>query len=120
MKSLKVTLGLVLFLLSLVACEKSEKTDYQSEIYGIWKLTEVLSDIGDGNGQWREIENGYEYIFYPGGTFTSTRFTDCTVGIYTVNADELTLDFDCENITIGNTEIPNGILIENISFESDF
>lgn len=118
MKFLNISVVMLLCLMSLIGCEKSEKLTPQEEIIGTWKLSEIYIDIGDGSGEFNKVENGYEYKFNTDNTFTSTRFADCQKGNYALNIDELTLDFDCESIKIGN-RILEGSLIEKIDFDSD-
>lgn len=49
----------------LLSCEK--QNDGPGEIYGTWKLTEQLSDPGDGSGKYRKVKNGKEVTFKSDG-----------------------------------------------------
>lgn len=107
------------FVLTLFGCSNDdENIKDENSIVGTWKLIEVYNDPGDGSGSWNSIENGYTYNFSVNGEFTSTRFSECSSGNYSINSNKLTLDFDCDGFTAG-IENPEGTFIENYTFESD-
>lgn len=118
MKYLKNSVGIFAVLLMMVSCDKSEELNAQSEIHGTWQLTETLIDNGNGESVWRDVENGYEYTFRSDNTFSSNKFDECQEGNYNIESDELSLDFNCESVTIGN-QIIEGTLVERISFDGD-
>lgn len=118
MKYLKCSISFLLIVATLVSCEKSDETSSLNDIIGTWKLSEVLIDSGNGNGTWNQVNDGYKYTFKSDNTFYSSRFTECSLGTYVLKADELTLDFDCDSLTIGNETI-NALLVENIKFDSN-
>ncbi len=105
-------------LLVLASCEKNDTSTPQISLGGTWQLKEVFIDIGDGNGTWETASNPYQYTFQTDGTYTTSRFDDCNSGKYTLRANELELDFDCNSLTIGNQSFTDSI-IEEITFEDD-
>ena len=119
MKYLKCSVYLFVIILTLISCGKAESSDTQREIFGTWKLSHVLSDIGNGEGKWEKVDDGYEYSFSSDNTFTSNRFKNCSTGNYTLEIDELSLDFDFESTSGENELFAKGILVEKITFDSD-
>lgn len=111
-------LGMIFcFVLTISGCSNDdENIKDENSIVGTWKLIEVYDDPGDGSGSWNSVENGYTYNFSLNGQFTSTRFSECNSGNYSINSNELTLDFDCDGFTTG-IEDPEGTFIENYTFE---
>ncbi|MDD3771457.1 MAG: lipocalin family protein [Weeksellaceae bacterium] len=93
MKNLLLSLC-VLF--SLLACNDDENKAPEKSITGTWKLAEVYGSDG-GIGSWNEVENGFVYTFNSDMTFTSTRFSECTYGVYSIIDQLLTLKFGCES-----------------------
>ena len=73
---------------------------------------------GGSNPQWTTVANGYTYTFSDDGTFSSTRFTECTTGTYEVSSNSITLDYGCAGFGTG-IENPAGTFVENYSFESE-
>ena len=77
-------------------------------------------DINQGGpGSWSNVENGYKYTFLDDGNFSSDRFNECSSGTYLVESNKLILNYDCDGFTAG-IEIPEGIFIEEINFESGY
>lgn len=109
-------LGLVAIVL--IGCSSDDKVATEQSIIGTWKLIEVDLDPGDASGSWSSVENGYTYNFSANGQFTSTRFSECSTGTYSLDSNQLTLDFDCDGFTTG-IEDPEGTFIENYTFESN-
>jgi len=68
MKPIFLTLVLTLALLS---CSKKEETKGSAELVGVWKLTEVLSDPGDGSGTFHGVNSQKVIEFHADGTVTS-------------------------------------------------
>ncbi|WP_217900268.1 lipocalin family protein [Lutibacter agarilyticus] len=115
----KIILGLsIIFTILLIGCDNDDSNDNEKSIVGTWQLIEIYSDIGDGKGKWNSIENGYKYEFDSENRFTSDRFSECQSGTYTLNENELILDYDCDGFTAG-IETPEGTFVERITFESD-
>lgn len=116
-KILSMTIILSLILL-LSGCNNDDETNSDSSIVGIWQLIEVYNDPGDGSGGWQPVDNGYKYTFTSNNMFFSDRFSECNYGTYSLNANQLTLDFGCSGFTT-NIENPNAVFIENMSFEAN-
>ncbi|ADF51927.1 lipocalin family protein [Zunongwangia profunda] len=120
----KIKLNLLLLFCScwlfvLSGCDNEEYGMYEVDrIVGSWKLVEVYNDNGDGHGQWSPAENAYSYTFNEDGTFSSTRFSQCNTGNYSIQNDEIYLDFDCNNnnrtIGIGST---SSTIVEEVDYE---
>lgn len=102
---------------SLAACNEDENKEQDSMVIGSWVLTEIYGSDG-GQGSWNEVENGFVYTFNSNMTFTSTRFSECTYGEYSVTDNLLTLKFGCEGFDTG-IENPPGTFTENMSFEGE-
>lgn len=112
MKNLILLFSLIL---SFSSCSQNgEEKINDNSIVGTWKLIEVYSSDGGSNPQWKPVENGYTYTFNIDGTFTSTRFSECSVGKFELNNSTLTLRFDCNGFTTG-LESPVGTFIENFN-----
>tara|TARA_R110000868_G_C10964310_1_gene768899 strand:+ start:7290 stop:7715 length:426 start_codon:yes stop_codon:yes gene_type:complete len=114
---LKYELILVIFIV-LFGCNNDDELNTEQSIIGTWQLIEIYSDPGDGSGDWSFVENGYKYVFTSDNQFTSNRFPECDNGIYSLNSNQLILDFGCDGFTAG-IENPEGTFIEQISFESN-
>ncbi len=106
------------FILAILGCSNDdENIKEENSIVGTWKLIEIYNDTGDGSASWDSVENGYTYSFSLNGEFTSTRFSECSTGNYSMNSNKLTLDFNCDGFTTG-IENPEGTFIEDYTFES--
>lgn len=62
-------LSLVLLLLSLLSCKKENNDNHI--IVGTWKLSEILSDPGDGNGTYIPVESDKTITFNTNGELYS-------------------------------------------------
>ena len=114
---LKFSITLI-FIISLFGCNSNNDELNTSTIVGTWQLVEIYQSIG-GPGNWNDVENGYKYTFLNNGNFSSNRFSECSNGTYSIESNELILDFSCAEFTTG-FEKPEGILIEKITFESGY
>ena len=75
MKKVCFTL-LMITLVILVSCRKDRK-DGPGEIYGTWKLTETMSDPGDGSGKYQPVKGDAKYItIEASGTITGEAIPD--------------------------------------------
>ncbi|RED92035.1 lipocalin family protein [Marinoscillum furvescens] len=92
---------LLLALLSLLACsEDDNKVEQETSIFGTWQLVE--SYIVDGvEGNWLEVENGYNYQIMSNGLFTSSKFNECDNGNYELRDETITFNYSCEGFTTG-------------------
>jgi len=110
---------LIFILTTLISLSSCTIDDTDDSIIGTWVLKNIYTNPGVGAGSWTPVDNGYQYTFYSNGDFTSTRFSECTNGTYSIENDKLILDFGCEGFTTG-IEIPKGTFIEQMNFENGF
>ncbi|MBC6401693.1 MAG: hypothetical protein GDA42_10380 [Ekhidna sp.] len=116
MKTMILILSMLFFA---IGCSEDGSNEQQKpSIYGTWKLIETYGSDGGSNPQWATIKNGYTYIFNKNETFSSTRFNECTTGIYLLTNNTLTLDFDCNEFDTG-VEESSGTFVENYIFENN-
>ncbi len=107
------------------SCSKKDDTlvikDFSGKdepIIGKWKLVEAF--ISDGGPQyWVNVENGEEITFTGDGLFSSNRFSECTKGDFSIELNELYLNYNCEGFTSG-MENSEGLITYNITFESNY
>ncbi|MDT0688382.1 lipocalin family protein [Salegentibacter sp. F188] len=96
---------LLLFLFS--GCESDDKEQLKvldlttTNLVGTWKLSESYVSPG-GETSWQAVEDGSSYTFTNEGTFTSDFYENCTEGEYTVDGDNLTLTYTCEELEEGH------------------
>lgn len=107
---------ILIFTILLLSCSNDDNKPQENPLKGTWKLIETYSSDGGSNPQWTSVENGYTYTFNSNGTYSSTRFSECSTGEYTITDSTLTLDYDCEDFDTG-IENPPGTFIENYVFE---
>lgn len=116
MKSITIKLITILITISMLSCSKSEDSDTQRDIIGSWVLSSSLFDIGNGMPEWNDVENGHTFSFKLDSTFTSSKFTDCSTGVFSLEGGQLTLDYDCDSLLVAG-EFVESILIEKIDFD---
>lgn len=107
-----------MLVMSLFSCNNDDDINQEQSLIGTWQLVEVYLSPG-GPGSWSTVENGYKYTFLDDGNFSSDRFNECSSGTYLVESNKLILNYDCDGFTAG-IEIPEGIFIEEINFESGY
>lgn len=109
-----------IFAVALMGCSNDDDNGipHDGSIVGTWKLVETYSNPGADPGEWNSVDDGYIYTFSADGTFTSTRFTECEYGTYTIESDLLTLDFGCDGFTAG-IEDPGATFVEHMTFEGN-
>lgn len=116
MKNMFLILSIFFFT---TGCSEEETTQQENAIYGTWKLIEIYQSDGDSNPQWTTVDSGYTYTFNKDGTFSSTRFTECTSGTYEVSSNSIILDYSCNGFDTG-IESPPGTFIESYIFENNY
>lgn len=116
MKNMFLILSIFFFT---TGCSEEERTQQENALYGNWKLIEIYQNDGGNNPQWTTVDSGYTYTFNTDGTFSSTRFTECTSGNYQVSSNSITLDYSCNGFDTG-IESPPGTFIENYIFENNY
>ena len=62
------------FIFLIFTCIACDNEDVQStDLTGVWKLTEVLADPGDGSGTFQPVESNNTISLFQDGTFTASR-----------------------------------------------
>ena len=61
----------ILLTVAFFSCSKKEETKTDAELVGVWKLTEVLADPGDGSGTFHGVNSNKTMEFHTDGTLTS-------------------------------------------------
>lgn len=56
MKKFILPLIMIALFISYTSCKKNSVSDGPGEVYGKWKLTETLSDPGDGSGKYIKVK----------------------------------------------------------------
>lgn len=115
MKNMYLILSIFFFT---TGCSEEEAKPKEDFIYGTWKLIEIYQSDGSSNPQWTNVDSGYTYTFNNDGTFSSTRFSECTSGTYEVSSNSITLDYSCNGFDTG-IENPPGTFVENYFFENN-
>ena len=77
-----------------------------TNLVGTWKLSESYVSPG-GETTWQPVEDDRSYTFTKEGTFTSNIYETCTEGEYTVDGDNLTLDYTCEELEEEQRDVVN-------------
>ena len=98
-------------------CSEEKNEQQNNSIYGTWKLIELYQSDGGSNPQWTTVDVAYTYTFNNDGTFSSTRFTECTSGTYDKSNNSITLDYGCDGFNTG-IELPPGTFVESYIFEN--
>ena len=60
-----------LLTLTFFSCSKKNENKIDSDLVGVWKLTEVLADPGDGSGTYQGVNNDKTIEFHSNGVLTS-------------------------------------------------
>ncbi len=100
---------------TIVSQDLSVKDD---PIIGKWKLVEAFISSG-GPQYWVDVENGEEITFTSDGLFSSNRFSECTNGDFSIESNELFLNYSCNGFTTG-FENSEGAITYKITFESNY
>ena len=82
---------ILIFTILLLSCSNDDNKPQENPLKGTWKLIETYSSDGGSNPQWTSVENGYTYTFNSNGTYSSTRFSECSTGEYTITDSTATL-----------------------------
>lgn len=114
MKSIILILSI---LFSLTGCSEKETNQQENSIYGTWQLIEIYQSDGGSSPQWTTVDESYIYTFNNDGTFSSTRFTECTSGTYEISNNSITLNYSCVGFDTG-MENPPGTFIESYIFKN--
>jgi len=118
MREIALILAISLFTFNCTQNNNNFKNSEDKKLFGTWKLVEVYSNTGADSGVWNTVENGYTYTFLSNSQFSSERFLECENGMFSLENNELILDFECDDFTAG-IESPQGTFVEEITFESN-
>lgn len=113
------TIPLALFLaVTFFSCSKKDEKRIDSELVGVWKLTEVLADPGDGSGTYHSVNSNKTIEFHSDGTLTSNGDICNMSGTYLLTDSTINAS-NCSNSTfkirftkVGSTLILNYPCIE--------
>ena len=89
-----------------------------SGLYGKWKLSEAYISAG-GPQNWVNVEDGEELVFFENGTFTSSRYLECTTGIFSIEENKLILLYKCDGFESESVNA-DGFITYNLEFESGY
>ena len=120
MKKIKKFGTTFLFTIILFSCNSSNSNielDSENPIFGNWKLVEAFISSG-GPQYWVTIDNGEEFKFSQSGTFTSTKYQECSGGSFSTELNELILRYNCSGFTTG-IENSEGNVTYEMTFESN-
>jgi hypothetical protein len=98
--------------------ESKDISATEEPIIGNWKLVEAYISSG-GPQYWVNIENGEEFTFSSSGLFSSNKFSECTTGDFSVELNELSLNYNCNGFKTG-FENSEGAITYKITFESNY
>ena len=116
---MKNLIYLLILMLCFSSCSSDDSTKADLDnLTGEWKLTEAYISSG-GPQYWIDVENGEELIFYEDKTFVSNKFSECTNGIFSIEMDELSLEYICEEFE-SEQENQNGLITFTIEFKADY
>lgn len=111
-----VYLSILVF--SLFSCSPNDENKIiDSELIGKWKMTEAFISSG-GPQYWVAIENGEDFEFFENGLFSSTRFSECATGSFSVVQDKLLLRYNCDGFE-SKSENLDGFITYTLKFEAD-
>ncbi len=113
MRSLVYTLIMVFSFYGLEGQEKIKKSD----LIGKWKLSESFVSAGGGK-HWVTATDGDEYEFFDDGTFSSSKYSECTTGVFFIDESTLFLEYKCDGFE-SNFENKKGYITYTLKFESD-
>jgi hypothetical protein len=109
---------LFILVFSFLSCtsDDGDKT-IDSELIGTWKMTEAFISSG-GPQYWVDVENGEDFEFFENGMFSSTRFSECTTGTFSVEQNKLVLQYNCNGFE-STSENQDGFITYDLKFEAD-
>jgi hypothetical protein len=87
-------------------------------ILGKWKQTKAYISSG-GPQYWVDFENGEEIEFFEDGTFSSDRFTECSIGDFLIEEKTLILEYNCNGFS-PQLENEEGFITYELEFYSNY
>ena len=98
---MKKLIPLFILLIAIISCSKESEENFNNPIIGSWKLTEILSDPGDGSGTYNPIESNKLLTFNVNGSVISNGSL-CTMSIETGTWDSGTWSLNDSSIIISD------------------
>lgn len=97
---------IIMMLILFSGCGDEKQSEQETSIYGTWQLVEsyVVSGV---EGEWEQVENGYQYDIHSNMTFVSNQFSECAEGVFVLSDTEISFSYECEGFTTG-IESPAG------------
>ncbi len=103
----------------LYSCSSDIPKEFENtDLIGKWKLSEAYISAG-GPQDWVAVEDGEELVLFENGTFTSSRYSECTTGTWSTEQIGLILDYNCEGFE-SESENEDGLITYNLKFESGY
>ncbi len=121
MKIEKLSILMILGVLLFTSCNNNDDESTianESLIIGKWKQTEAYISSG-GPQYWVDSENGEEIEFFEDGTFSSDRFTECSIGIFLTEEEKLILEYNCIEFNT-DSENEEGFITYKLELYSDY
>ena len=78
MSKIRLTIAMMAIFICFNSCKKNQENDGPGEIYGRWKLTETLADIGNGKGKYIKVKENKYLIISRTGEIEGVVFPDLT------------------------------------------
>ena len=108
-----------ILIFGLFSCSTDGKIEiFNSELTGEWKLTEAFISAG-GPQYWVDVEDGEEFVFFDNGIFSSSKYSECTTGLFSIEQNKLLLDYNCKGFE-SMSENEDGFITYDLKFESDY
>lgn len=105
MLKIKSQFILLFFLIFLFSCETDDKPphfEYSNKIIGEWQQVTTFN-IKDASAtppiyDWYDVEHGFTLQLFGDGTFSYTKYENCTTGAYFFDSNlaEIEFQFNCE------------------------
>ena len=109
---------LFVLVFGLYSCGSDETNEIiDSELIGEWKLTEAYISAG-GPQYWVDVEDGEEIVFFENRIFNSSRYSECTTGVFSLEQNKLLLQYNCDGFE-SQSENEEGFITYLLEFESD-
>jgi len=105
--------ALLIACLFLITCKKDSSAANNDMLTGKWKVTELLSDPGNGSGKWLPVSTKANYDYVTFGTNGNLEGTVFSNYVSYVVKDSITLTFTTKDKVIENYsyKISNGTLV---------
>ena len=110
---------LPILIFGLLSCGSDDTNQtIDTELVGEWKLTEAYISAG-GAQYWVDVENGEEFVFFENGQFNSNRFLECTDGVFSLEKNQLLLQYNCDGFE-SESENEDGFITYHLEFQANY